>query len=125
MKCMELSLRRRTTICQKLPSDFEENLGAFQRYMIELRKRGNFLMGQIGNANETSIWFDMPHNYTIADKGAKEVPIKTSGYEKQRVTVMLAITMDGRKLPPFLIFKRKTSPKTSANEKLFPHDVIV
>lgn len=82
-------------------------------------------MGQIGNADETPVWFDMPRNYTIAEKGTKEVPIKTSGYEKQRVTVMLAITADGRKLTPFVIFKRKTSPKTKANEKLFPHDVIV
>ena len=38
---------------------------------------------------------------------------------------MLAITGDGRKLPPFLIFKRKTNPKTPKSEKLFPGDVIV
>ena len=67
----------------------------------------------------------MPRNYTITEKGTKEVFIKTSGCEKQRVTVMLAITGDGRKLPPFLIFKRKTNPKTPKSEKLFPDDVIV
>jgi len=38
---------------------------------------------------------------------------------------MLAITADGRKLLPFLIFKRKTNPKIPKSEKLFPDDVIV
>jgi DDE superfamily endonuclease. len=82
-------------------------------------------MGQIGNSDETPIWFDMPRNYTITEKRTKEVFIKTSGCEKRRVTVMLAITADGRKLHPFLIFKRKTNPKTIKSEKLFPDDVIV
>ena len=39
-----------------------------------LPKRGNFLMGQIGNVDETPIWLDMPHNYTVEQKGAKQVP---------------------------------------------------
>lgn len=42
-------------------------------------------------------YVDMPPNYPR--KGAKEVPIKTSGYEKQLVTVMMAVTADGNKLP--------------------------
>jgi len=67
----------------------------------------------------------MPRNYTINEKGTKEVFIKTSGCEKQRVKVMLAITGDGHKLLPFLIFKGKTNPKTPKSEKLFPDDVIV
>jgi len=54
------SLRRRTTICQKLPADFEHKLTAFQSYVIAVRQRGNFLLGQIGNADETPICFDMP-----------------------------------------------------------------
>lgn len=37
--------------------------------------------------------------------------IRTSGAEKQRCTVMLAVTADGAKLPPYVIFKRKTIPK--------------
>ena len=82
-------------------------------------------MGQIGNPDETPIWFNMPRNYTFTEKGTKEVFIKTLGCEKQRVTVMLAITADGRKVPPFLIFKRKTNPKTPKSDKLFPDDVIV
>ena len=47
--------------------------------------------------------------------------ILTTGHEKDRFTVMLACLGDGTKLPPYVIFKRKTLPK-NAN---FPKEVIV
>ena len=82
-------------------------------------------MGQIGNADGTSIWLVMPHNYTGEQKVAKQVPIRTSGCEKQRITVMLGITADRHKLPPFFIFKRNTPPKMPKNAKLFPTDILI
>ncbi|KAE8745947.1 hypothetical protein FOCC_FOCC007308 [Frankliniella occidentalis] len=88
------SLHRRTSICQKLPADFEEKLVAFQRFVITLRKEIDYLLGQIGNADETPIWFDLPANYTITEKGDKQVVLKSTGGEKQRITAMLAITAD-------------------------------
>lgn len=115
------SLRRRTTICQKLPADFDQKLVSFQRYIMQLRKKNQYSLGQIGNADETPIYFDMPVNYTVAKKGSKQVSIKTAGYEKQRITAMLCATADGKKLPPYLIFKRKTVPKN----EVFPKDVII
>jgi hypothetical protein len=81
---------------------------------------GNFLMGQIANADETALYLDMPLNYTDK-KGVKEVPLKTTRCKKLRLTVMLAATADGRKLPPLLILKRKTLAKLES----FPKDVIV
>lgn len=44
----------------------------------------------------------------------------STGSEHSRFTVMLSCTADGRKLPPFIIFKRKTLPKEA-----FPRDVVV
>jgi len=44
---MGLALWRRMTICQKLPKDFEQKLLNYQWYIANLRKTGNFLMGQI------------------------------------------------------------------------------
>jgi hypothetical protein len=52
MRQMGLALCRRTTICQKLTKDFEQKLFNYQWYITKLRKTGNFLMGQIANANE-------------------------------------------------------------------------
>lgn len=113
-------LRRRTSLCQKLPADFEEKLVAYQRYIIRLRTQNDYLLGQMGNADETPVYFDMPTNYTVDIVGTKTVSVKTTGNEKMRVTVMLTVLADGRKLPPFIILNRKTMPK----EKL-PTGLIV
>jgi len=118
---MGLALWHRTTICQKPPKDFEQKLLNYQRYITNLRKTGNFLMGQMANAEEMAIYLDMPPNYMLEKKGMKEVVLKTTGCEKLRLTVMLAATADGRKLPPLLILKRKTFPKS----EVFLKDVIV
>ena len=73
MRPMGLALRRRMTICQKLPKDFEQKLLNYQQYITNLRTTGNFLMGQMANADETAIYLDMPPNYTLEKKGVKEV----------------------------------------------------
>jgi len=106
-----LSIRRRTHIAQKLPSDFEDKLIEFQRYIIKKRTTFELDMAQIGNADQTPLTFDLPAHTTIAAKGSKTVTINTTGNEKNRFTVMLACTADGGKLPPYVVFKRKTLPK--------------
>jgi len=98
---MGLALQHRTMICQKLPKDFEQKFLNYQWYITNLRKTGNFRMGQMATADETVIYLDMLPNYT-EKKGMKEVLLKTTGCEKLRLTVMLAATADGRKLPPLL-----------------------
>ncbi|KAL1466297.1 hypothetical protein MTO96_026772, partial [Rhipicephalus appendiculatus] len=77
-------------------------------------------VSQIGNADETLVRFDMPSSTTVCESGAKEVKLLSTGSEHSRFTVMLSCTADGRKLPPFIIFKRKTLPKEA-----FPRDVVV
>jgi hypothetical protein len=106
-----LSLRHRTSICQKIPAQFQEKLLNFKRFVIELRKKQNYAFKNIGNADETAVYFDTPQNYAVDAKGVKEVKIRITGYEKQCVTVMLCITVDGHKLPPYIILNGKTMPK--------------
>ena len=48
---------------------------------------------------------------TIAKKGGKSIIIKTQDQEKCRLSVLLCITADGGKLPPYLIFKAKNDGK--------------
>ena len=79
MRRMGLALRCRTTICQKPPKDYEQKLLNYQRYTTNLRKTGNFLMGQMANADETAIYLDMPPNYTLEKKGVNEILLKTTG----------------------------------------------
>ncbi|KAM7315654.1 hypothetical protein ISCGN_005437 [Ixodes scapularis] len=121
MKRNGLSLRRQTTVCQKLPDTYEEKLQEFHCYVDDLRTRNSFMLGQIGNADQTPVWFDMPSRKTIAEKGCLQVNLLNTGNEHNRFTAMLCCTADGHKLPPYLVFKQKMKPK---NEQ-FPPKVIV
>ena len=115
-----LCLRQRTHIAQKLPSDVEDKVMNFHKFVIDLRKGQQFHRRAIGNMDETPMFFDMPGNRTVDVKGASTVSIKTSGAEKQHFTVILSCLADGTKLKPAVVFKRKTMPK----EKL-PKDIVV
>jgi hypothetical protein len=111
MCCKGLALHQRTTLAQKLPTDCVEKLIAFQRYIINLRSKHDYLLGQMGNTAKTPVFFDMPANTTVHTKGLKSVLVKTTGLEKLRITVMLSAMSDGRKLTPFVILRRKNLPK--------------
>ncbi|CAL4124578.1 unnamed protein product, partial [Meganyctiphanes norvegica] len=74
----------------------------------------------IGNMDETPVNMDMVPRSTVNKKGEKTVLVKTTGHEKTRYTVVLAALANGDKLPPMLIFKRKTMPKIR-----FPKGVLV
>ena len=107
----DLSIRRRTTISQKLPENFEDKLEKFQAFIIAEREKPKYELSLIGNADQTPLTFDMPSNSTVDSKGTKSVSLMTTGHEKDRFTVMLACLGDGTKLPPYVVFKRKTLPK--------------
>lgn len=109
MQCKGFSLHRRTSICQKLAEEFEVKLVSFQRYAIRLRQEKNYMLGQIGNDDETPVWFDMPSSTTIAERGAKEVKLTSTGNGDSRFTVMLACMADGTKQLPFVIFKTESN----------------
>jgi hypothetical protein len=53
----------------------------------------------------------MPANTIVDTKGSKSVLVKTTRHEKLRITVMLSVLADGRKLTPFVILRRKNLPK--------------
>ena len=115
------SIRRQTTIAQKLPQDYEEKLIKFQHYVLAKRKEHDFDLKYIGNADQTPLTFDIVTNSTVSAKGVKSVPILSTGHDKDRFTVMLACLGDGTKLPPYVVFKRKTLPKNLN----FPKEVVV
>lgn len=70
------------------------------------------------NMDETPVYFDMASSTTYQDTGAKDVLIKTTGYEKMRFTVVLSVTASGKRLDPMLIFKNlKDIPKLKKGQK--------
>ena len=118
MKRNGLSLRQKTTLAQRLPDDYEEKIVRFHRYIIDRRKEHNFPLHLIANMDETPLTFDMPPNRTVNNTGEKTIKIRTTGNEKNRVTVVLACCGDGSKLKPMLIFKRKTIPKINNKHRV-------
>jgi hypothetical protein len=110
MRRKGLALRRRTTLAKKLPTDYVEKLIAYQRYIINLCRKHDYVLGQMGNADETPVFFDMPANTTVDTKGSKSVLNKTTGHGKLRITVMLSVLADGRK-HTICYFEEKESSK--------------
>ena len=113
-------MHTKTTVAQKLPREYDRKIIEFHKCVINMRKKLCFEIRQLGNMNEVPLTFDVPSNKTVDVKGAKTIMIKTSGNEKTRYTVVLAYFADGTKLPPLLIFKRKTVPKD-----VIPHGIYI
>ena len=78
------SIRRQTTIAQKLPQDYKEKLIKFQRYVLAKRKEYDFDLKYIGDADKTRLTFDIVTNSTVSEKGVKSVPILSTVHDKDR-----------------------------------------
>ncbi|CAI7874699.1 unnamed protein product [Closterium sp. NIES-54] len=92
----------------------------FWQFVRDKRRERGIETTWIINADQTPLWLEMPATTTVDQTGVRSVPIRSAGYQKERVTVMLACTADGMKLRPWVFFKRKTVPKG-----VFPPDVVV
>ena len=123
MKHNDFVRRAVTSVGQSLPPDWEEKVAKFREY-VDQNKAG-LETWQIGNMDEVPVTFDLPGNFTIEKKGTSDVRVMTTGNEKAKLTVVLAVLANGDKLPSYVIFRRKTLPKAkvppnvtiSANEK--------
>ena len=62
-------LRQKTKISQRLPDDLEEKITSFQSFVIRAKRSKNYSLVNIGNMDETPVWFDMPTSKTT-DIGA-------------------------------------------------------
>ena len=79
----------KTTLARKLPHEYKRKIIEFHKYVINMRKKLCFEIGQLGNMDEVPLTFDVPLNKTVDVKGAKTIMIKTSGNEKTHYTVVL------------------------------------
>ncbi|CAI7887685.1 unnamed protein product [Closterium sp. NIES-53] len=106
-----------------LPSrvpDCETDVKNFWTYVRHSRRQYKIDLPWILNADQTPLWLEMPSERTVEEVGSRSVPVRSDGYQKERVTVMLACTASGEKLKPWVFFKRKTAPKGD-----FPSDIHV
>ena len=110
-----LSIRKIAGAGQKLPNNWEKELINMKG---KVRAKQNPVMKPDGtiriagvrdanfcNTDHVPIWYETVGNYTWGKKNSGRRSVKTGGKEKNRFTGQLSIGKDGKKLPPFLIFK--------------------
>ena len=64
----------------------------------------NFLPDCIVATDKTAVWFDIAGNVTRDTTGTKDIPLKSTGNEKVKVSVCLTAKVEGTKLKPFIVF---------------------
>ncbi|CAI7733070.1 unnamed protein product [Closterium sp. NIES-54] len=97
-----------------LPSrvpDCETEVKNFWTYVCHSRRQYRIDLLWILNTDQMPLWLEMPSERTVEEVGSRSMPVRSGGYQKERVTVMLACTSSGEKLKPWVFFKRKTVPK--------------
>ena len=117
MKRHGFSLRRKTTTAQKDPSLLVDRLVASVVHVRRLQKVYSYAEPTIVAMDEIPVWSDMISNTTVEITGSKDVPMKSTGHEKVRVSVCLAAKLDGTKCKPFIVFAGAKRESKSLNEE--------
>ena len=99
-----LWLHCRTTQTQKTPEQIIDKVISYILYVRQLKQRNNYDLDCVIAMDETAMWHEMISNTIVTDKGTKSVALKTTGHEKNKVTVTLAAKANGDKLKPYIVF---------------------
>ena len=89
MKHHKFTLRRITTLGQKLPQDHILKIVSYLMRVRKMRHMHKYALSSIGNMDATPLWLDMPSDTTVARVGEHSIPIRTTGHKKGRFTVIL------------------------------------
>jgi len=107
MRRKGLSLRRKTTMCQRTPADCIPKLVQYITHLRSLQIFHKYDTDSTFAMDETACWLEMPSDTTVSSIGERSVPIKTTGHEKDHYTVILTARANGKKLKPYIVFKGK------------------
>jgi len=106
MKRNNLAHRKGTHKAQE-KSDAKQVIDDFVHYIkYKISLLGITNPAAVVNADETNVYFSPRINSTICERGSRTVSIAHS-QSSSRCTVMLGGSIDGKKLPPFVIFTGK------------------
>lgn len=92
MERHSFSFRRRTIINQCLPADIVPKVVSFVMHIRKLSKTHSYDLGDIGNADKTPCWVEMPGQTIVEHCRKKSVSTISTGHEKSHFTVMLLAT---------------------------------
>ena len=74
-------------------------------YIRDVRSEFGIDLSNMYNMDQTAVFFENVPNTTIDVKGAKSISISTDSSFNARVTVLLAVSFTGVKLPPLIAYK--------------------
>ncbi|XP_022793287.1 titin-like [Stylophora pistillata] len=100
-----LSLRRKTSVPQQDPDRILAKLVSCVIQVRRLQEKHKYKPSDIGAMDETPVWCDMLSETAVDATGKKSITLKSTGYEKARVSVCPAAKADGTKLKPMVVFK--------------------
>lgn len=121
----KIVLRRVTQHGLQQPSNIEAARLDFIDKFMHMREEGGYQEDQILNIDQTGVFFENPRSTTLAHRGARQAPIITNKLSV-RATAMMTISMSGKKLRPYVVFKGTRGPRSRIARKLdeLPADCI-
>ena len=105
---------KRNHLCRrKKSSNVHQSLDLLERpikefkdkFSKEVLSQQTYDLENVINVDETYVTRDSPSETTIETVGVKSVPIRSTGAEKTRYTVILANTLTGEKLPAMIVWR--------------------
>ena len=109
MQRNNIVMRKRTSISQKTKDGMCEEAWLFSQFYCEKILADNVSEGLVANMDETSVCFESVPSATLDLRGVRHSPIRSAGKHNFSVTVVLCVTMTGRKLKPYVLLPRKTN----------------
>lgn len=102
----ELSLRRTTTLFKLEDAEVIKRTLGFKHF-VDTIDFSQYNLSNMIAMDETSVYLGQEKKTTVENRGASSIYISSTGYESARVTCVLAIRLDGTKVPPLIIAKGK------------------
>jgi hypothetical protein len=107
--------KRRTTHQAQNTRMNQDMIDGFGKYIIEKMKMLLIDHDCIANFDETNVYFSPDIHTTLDRRGSKTVSVR-SGTSSQRCTVMIGVSGDGQRFPPYIIFTGKYTNTGTINQ---------
>lgn len=117
---IDFTKRKGTKAAKKLPSNFDELKTGFLERISTAVRTHHIPPELIVNVDETGLAVVPVSNWTLAERGSKDVSIMGID-DKRQITAVVASTPAGQLLPPQLIYQGKTTQCHPAGV-VFPSD---
>jgi hypothetical protein len=104
-KRRNLVLRRIATKGREAPKNATGIIKKLLQDCQNMINLDNYTPNEI-NMDETSMYLDLPSNYTFTVKGVKKVKCTTTGNERTRISAAFSATASGQKLSILLVVPR-------------------